>query len=490
MKILQTTLFLACMATLSSTAAWAQFGLYGSPEMLNLPPPPSAVGAHLGRAAPLALPIAPPAPLYASQGVERVQPLVRAVAADEVAPAPPGPPTPVPQSPGEQPAPAGTSVVDQMLAEAEPPDSDYEMSADSGVPYGHCGPLTKAVGNFERKVMAVCGDGYCDPAACCPWYGSISALTMSRDKGNRVWTSYRNGSNSVQLTHTQDIEMSWRTGGEIRFGRRFCCDGGYGPSIWSLEATYWALEPFDGYHSTLDAAGLATPLSFLDVDFGGTNADQWFGNAAREHILSRHNEFQNVELNVIKNSLFSNYRFDIDCSAGVRFFRFEESLLFGSLRNSGSWGVGADEAYLSDQVINNLIGMQFGCDVNYRLLSALEFFASPKIGIYNNHIRNVFRVYRGDGTIATQSAYPGETYPVVSNKNAVSFVTQVDLGLRWKVTRRWSAKIGYRALIATGIGLADNQIPPYIVDTPEIRDIDLNGQLVLHGGFAGVEYNF
>jgi hypothetical protein len=50
--------------------------------------------------------------------------------------------------------------------------------------------------------------------------------------------------------------------------------------------------------------------------------------------------------------------------------------------------------------------------------------------------------------------------------------------------------VGYRVVAATGIGLADNQLPQYMVDIPEIANIDHNGQLILHGAFMGITYNF
>jgi len=49
---------------------------------------------------------------------------------------------------------------------------------------------------------------------------------------------------------------------------------------------------------------------------------------------------------------------------------------------------------------------------------------------------------------------------------------------------------GYRVVVLTGMGLADNQVPAFLLDTPEIRDIASNANLVLHGGYAGLEFNF
>ena len=59
-----------------------------------------------------------------------------------------------------------------------------------------------------------------------------------------------------------------------------------------------------------------------------------------------------------------------------------------------------------------------------------------------------------------------------------------------QATWRWSARVGYRVVVATGIGLTDNQIPFYVTDIPGIRDIDHNGELILHGAFFGLAYNF
>ena len=64
------------------------------------------------------------------------------------------------------------------------------------------------------------------------------------------------------------------------------------------------------------------------------------------------------------------------------------------------------------------------------------------------------------------------------------------MGVEWFFAHRWSARFGYRVLAISGIGLADNQIPPYVVDIPAIADIDTNADLIVHGGFATLTFNF
>jgi len=45
-------------------------------------------------------------------------------------------------------------------------------------------------------------------------------------------------------------------------------------------------------------------------------------------------------------------------------------------------------------------------------------------------------------------------------------------------------------LAGTGIGLADHQIPTTSSTVPEIAAISRNGNLLLHGAFAGITYNY
>ena len=82
------------------------------------------------------------------------------------------------------------------------------------------------------------------------------------------------------------------------------------------------------------------------------------------------------------------------------------------------------------------------------------------------------------------------TYPVQSHCNELSVLTPDRRGVDWQITQCLSARLGYRLVAATGVGLADNQIPPYLNDIPAIQDIDRNGNLLLHGAFAGVTYCF
>jgi hypothetical protein len=479
-----------CVVAAAVTPCWAQFGLYGSPEVLRMPQPAREAAPLGGYATQAVYPAAPvnPATYPAARGPTLYQPYVQAVATDPATGAAVRrvvPQTAVLAEPAESPVMSSPS-------DAKSPNVIQQMTEDAGGNGCYTGPLRM----YDQAACNGCDGGCGDMCGGCrsPWYGGVSALVMTRDQPNRVWFSYENGNDVNQTQNNQNIEMDWKWGGEVRFGRRFCCDQ------WAVEAAYWTLSPFEGYNSNLppNANGLGTPLHFRQVEFNGETAENWFGaidptHGAAEHRLWRRNEVQSVEVNLVRNRLLGDFNspWNVDWLLGARFFRFEESLTFASLRNGYTWGQGAGEAYMNDQIINNLWGFQFGFNTDYRLTNNLRLFAGPRFGIYNNHIDHTFRMYLGDGTVATTggSGVPG-TYPVRSTGDNLAFLTQVDLGVDWQFAPRWSARVGYRVVAATGIGLADNQLPQYMVDIPEIAHIDTNGQLLMHGAFMGITYNY
>ncbi|MFH1268408.1 MAG: BBP7 family outer membrane beta-barrel protein, partial [Planctomycetota bacterium] len=425
-------LTLVSVLSWTTSAAWAQFGLYGSPGMVRLP------SAQTQASASDPLPFRP-GPLYASP--------LKQVSAVQPAPPPAGA-APRPLEPGGD----APSVVDQMLSEANRPLPPPWANGSA------CGP---DVGCRVDEVFG-CGDSEgCAPCYQPNWYALARGLVMTRNEANRLWTTYESGNNPNQLPTGPDWD--WRGGGEVRFGRYFCC------GTWALEAAYWTLDPFTDMASQTHASGVATPLDFTDVvwrngGLPGLPVDLFDG--AAEHRVWRRAEVHNVEVNLIRNQMgFDRCSpFDLDWSVGVRFFRFDEDLTFGS-RDAGTTDWTTDltaVGYLEDGIRNNLIGPQFGCNLNY-CVGNWALSLAPKVGIYNNHIRHRFSAYRGDGELfdVAPAGYP--SYPVSSTKDVVSFLTEIDVSLSWQFATKWSAEIGYRVVAATGIGLTEHQIPPYVV---------------------------
>jgi hypothetical protein len=376
----------------------------------------------------------------------------------------------------------GPSVLDQLLQESAMP------SPGCGLP-GH-GYTTYAPGACDT-----CGDCLdCQPCFTCPWFVSAAGLILGRNDANRVWTTYETNNNANQLMNTDDADTDWRGGGELRLGRWFCC------GTWGVEAVFWGIDNMHGFAGIAAAnGGLSTPLDFSDVMYASDPTGLLdparpvdLFDSADAHYIRRINEIYNLELNVIRSPLSGCGPLDVDILAGVRWFHFREHLAFASLNQDGDWSEPTDVGYLDDRIENNLVGGQVGAHIACNLGYRLGLFARPKFGIYNNHIEHRFNAYRGDGELFVPREGSGVsgTYPVESDTDSLSFLTEVDVGLDWRFHERWTAFLGYRLLVATGIGLADHQFTPYVVDVPELAHIDDNGTLILHGAFAGLRCNF
>jgi hypothetical protein len=378
-------------------------------------------------------------------------------------------------------------------------------ASDQYVPFnGPCAPSQ----SVTQSPQSSCSDNSCDDLGgsfnACPWYASLSGLAISRNSPNKVWcTNEPPPFEFRQIMNFDQAQTSWKFGGEIRFGRRFCCetcDPCSAPSgYWAVEANYWTTAAFDGFASITNPNGptVNTPFVVGNLDFMGVNATTWFNGAAQQAVW-RHDEIQSVEISFVRGQWANVYgsNWDFAFNVGPRFFRFEESLMFGSLQATGNpdWSQngGAAAAYLTDHIINNLWGAQTGFDLGYNFAGgALRMFVVPKVGIYNNNINNTFTAQLGNGAVATIN-YAGQPggFPVESSTNALAFMSQIDVGAEWFFAQRWSARVGYRVVAISGIGLADNQFPTYVNAVDEIADIDTNGDLLLHGAFATITFNF
>jgi hypothetical protein len=364
-----------------------------------------------------------------------------------------------------------------------------ELGYDSLPPWGP-EPGREPAGESDRwSGYQACGVDYAD--SCLPrfqprWYVSVSGLVMARgDKPNEVAVTHEAGNEGNVLMHTQN-DLPWRAGGEIRIGRFFGC------GAWVIEAAYWTLDPLTSVDSQTHPNLVSTPLDFSDVEWADRQLPGFPGNlfdVAEEHRVWRRNQVHNVELTLINDPPchLSRGPFEVGWSAGVRYFRFEEDLRFGSMDQNGlAFGIDTDmEGYLDETIVNDLVGVQFGWCLDY-CRDRWQLYAFPKAGVCINHIRNRFSAYRGDEELLAPvpAGYP--FYPVNSTRDVFALLTEIDVGLRWQFATKWRATVGYRVTIATGMGLADDQIPVSVGDTPELADIDFNGHLLLHGARADV----
>lgn len=324
--------------------------------------------------------------------------------------------------------------------------------------------------------------GACQPDCCAPrccdpyWFGTFGGLIMGRNSPNRSWLSAQKSDYFNQVMNGADAAAPWAGGWEASVGRFF-------PGFGGLQFTYWGLAPTTGFDSVRMPGDLVTPINLNDVTIGGVGADFFFDNA-QEHRVQRKDEFNNIELNFIGlPGLNSGGPFQLTWLAGVRYFRFRDQLVFGAVHEGFEFGSdgGVNEAYLDVAMANNLIGPQIGALANWELTERCGFILFPRVGVFANQINQHFQLYRGDGLTSID---------IASTKTVGSLLAQIDIGVNYFFTPNWSVYVGYRVVAVSGVGLSDAQIPPFLIDTPEIRAIDSNGDLILQGGTAGMIWRY
>ena len=360
------------------------------------------------------------------------------------------------------------------VSEAYPAEVGHEGAYEGG-PDGNCGD--------DCYQDAMCNE--CCDDCCYNWYGSLAALIMTRDRGNKVFTTYDNNDINNQVFHTQEADVDWEGGFEFTVGRRICCTHG-------LEFTYWTLDRLESsanYYSATDE--ISTPLNVGFLEFDGQPAANFF-DSAREHRISRENEVHSLELNLVQLPFDSCGGLNVSYMLGVRYFRFNEDLTFASVAGGSEFGDDpANEVYLEVDAHNSLIGFQMGARADYSLTSGFRLFGIPKVGVYYNRIEEVVRLRTGNGvdglTVAPATAY---SFPRDGAKDDVAFLAQLDLGAEYDLTCNCTVFGGYRAVAISGVALSDQQIPAILADVPEWEDIDSNGHVILHGAFGGVEFRY
>ena len=118
-----------------------------------------------------------------------------------------------------------------------------------------------------------------------------------------------------------------------------------------------------------------------------------------------------------------------------------------------------------------------------------------KFGIYGNDINQHQAIYDGLGNVGTvndpASPFDGEVYDISSSKTDFAMLGELDLGLNCRISNCWSANVGYRAVGVSGVALAPSQMPRDFYDNLQgVRRIESNGDLILHGGYAGITFNY
>ncbi|HWB10623.1 MAG TPA: hypothetical protein VG826_15440 [Pirellulales bacterium] len=310
------------------------------------------------------------------------------------------------------------------------------------------------------------------------WFGSLAGMVLTRDLPNGLSTTYNSSNVNTNLLDTAQAHGNWAGGGQVMFGRWF------GPQTYGMQFVYWGTGPMTGTASVVDPNyQLSTPFNLGNVNIGNQSPTFYFDNA-HEHALWRKDGFNNFEWNAMRRATFGCCapRLMFTGFAGVRYFRFQDGLIFGGVNAPDfSYAGGAYAAYLNTGVTNSLAGFQLGTRIDYFVLPRVRLYAQPMFGLFGNAVSMREHLYSGDGM---------QGFDVFARRSTVSTLGQIDVGIGYQLTPRFSAFAAYRLIGVTRVGLADNQIPAFWADQQGMSQIKTNGDLILHGILVGGMWNF
>jgi hypothetical protein len=302
------------------------------------------------------------------------------------------------------------------------------------------------------------------------WYGMALALAMTRNRAPATWTTTAANDPFDLRMNTQNAGADWSGGGQITIGYAWRGCGGA-----AVAFTYWGLTPMSGSASVSDATGNPATALSSTIFFGNTINGQpgsfYFDNAQTQAVW-RNDQVQNLELNV-QSGTYEIGSLQLAGLAGFRFFRFTESLIFGSASfgNSFASNGGADAAYLNFHCQNDLFGGQVGAVLSSVMTNRFTVFATPKIAVMGNQMTNLQQIYSGANVNNPDSYFH-------THKSDVSVLSELDAGFAWDCNANVQIVCGYRLVSVTNLSLGDNQFGAY-------NFVEQSGSLILHGAFFG-----
>lgn len=342
-----------------------------------------------------------------------------------------------------------------------------------------------------------CADGCCDvsPSCGCGWFGGIYALGLALEDDHGVDLSYDGLNPFPALLTTSSADIEYGPGFETRFGKYLNC-------CYAIEASYWGIFP-DRQESyicnTCDAVDLASAIDFdgLVYDNGTVvdNVSVWFGTPtgpAQVHRLRRNFEAHNIEINLIRNPYRRSGCTHFELIAGFRYLQLNEKFGFATGLTSDTFGDDlANELYYDINVDNHLMGFQVGGRMDHYVYRKLSINGGSKFGLFGNHIKHNQSMGSGDGFLAT-NINSGEGYRFNVSDNEVAFIGELFAGASYDVCCNWRITGGYRAVAACGVARSTSNIPRAgeFGSQERYRATDSNDCLLLHGAYAGVEYNW
>lgn|GEM_PF-1132051 len=375
------------------------------------------------------------------------------------------------------------------------------------------------------------------------WFGGSNILFFNFESECNRRLIFQDAMPSATMLQTDAVDPSTSVGFETFLGRYFAC-GRY-----AIEAGFFYFDPDEESSSiTAPVAGdyrAAMPhwdRLIMDRNNDGTpddlgavgpGDDHLYGvyDAATAYRIRRDVDFRGLEFNFVAFAIGGAQRagmlncgtaacgpsFGDPCAVrgcgglggpmvpgctnrvqlqfmhGLRWLSFDDDFEFGASVSDSAWGSGTDDFYYTVNAENDLIGYQLGSRINYALTCRVNLYAGAKFGLYANDVEYQARI--GDYTTTAlvgsyYSSFEDSQVHVSRSDTVLATLGELDLGMGVRLSNCWVLTGGYRLMgingVATSVGSISND-PAHLTEG-HLTCID--DSILLHGGYAGLQYNW
>jgi hypothetical protein len=316
---------------------------------------------------------------------------------------------------------------------------------------------------------------------------------MGRETDGVEWISFDPTDLSDKLLTSRDVDGA---GFEVRLSRV----ASNGTGLDALEAIYWSVFPetdadaYDPDGIPFSGSDLLSTFDVALLDYDGSSLVN-FTDAALRHRLQQSSETHNVEVNsttmFVDPSGRSSSR--LGWMLGFRYFRFTDDFSLDSDVVDTRFSGAVEEVSYNVGVENNLFGVQIGGTYEHFFTPGFVVYFVAKGGVFGNHIKHDSFIGGAAGPAVVNdptSPSDGQAFDVASDRTNAAFLGEMDFGLRWQLWKRLAFRGGYRVLSASRVALSTDQFPTFFSDLSDVAAINADGSLLMHGGYAGAQFEW
>jgi len=350
----------------------------------------------------------------------------------------------------------------------------------------------------------------CGGSACCHrHYVFANALAMTRQEDCGMVVSVDDVTGQERLCSSCGINGQWAGGFEVGagwcFGGGSCCGSACSSccNCNAIELVYWGLFPATVCNNHVD--DMDSTLNMQDLTYNGGSANVPYHSAEFQQVCTQYN-FNSLELNLVGNCGCGPFgcgmcgcccggscrRVGFGYVAGFRYLNFSDYFLYQTSLNGFSMtGTDPNELNYAISTTNNLFGFQLGGGMSYCVCNRLTAFAIGKVGIYDNSVTALQKVYGPAGTaVIANGPHINEQFDVrTTGMNNLAVSGQLDFGARWMICNCLTMNFGYRVLGLSGVATTgSNIVQQNFHDVDGIASVNRCSSFLLHGAFAGLTY--